>query len=194
MCLIHSIENEQYVHSSKNVSCHAYRITHVQIPDGTRIPLLSIHTVKHHLLNQNRNAPLQVLIVYHTGFGKKCFATEVAPIVAKIFNLSLKTSRVPQIWKSANLLPLPKESPLNSCNQLRPISLTDIIMRLFERCVYKTELAPVISHKIGSNQFAYKKGHNSTMALIKCQHAWLKWLDKDAKCVRALFLRFQQSL
>ena len=84
--------------------------------------------------------------------------------------MSLKTSKVPQIWKSANLLPLPKESPLNLCNQLRPISLTD-------------ELAPVISHKIGSNQFAYKKDHNSTMALIKCQHTWLKWLGKDAKYV-----------
>ena len=107
--------------------------------------------------------------------------------------MSLKTSKVPQIWKSANLLPLPKESPLNSCNQLRPISLTDIIMRLFERCVYKTELAPVISHKIGSNQFAYKKDHNSTMALIKCQHTWLKWLDKDAKYVRVLSFDFSKA-
>ena len=66
-------------------------------------------------------------------------------------------------------------------------------MRLFERCVYKTELAPVISHKIGSNQFAYKKGHNSTMALIKCQHTWLKWLDKDAKYVRVLSFDFSKA-
>ena len=66
-------------------------------------------------------------------------------------------------------------------------------MRLFERCVYKTELAPVISNKIGSNQFAYKKGHNSTMALIKCQHTWLKWLDKDAKYVRVLSFDFSKA-
>ena len=81
--------------------------------------------------------------------------------------MSLKTSNVPQLWKSANLSPLPKESPLNSCSQVRPISLTDIIMRLFERCVYKIELAPAIKHKTGPDQFTYK-GHNSTIALIKC--------------------------
>ena len=104
--------------------------------------------------------------------------------------MSLKTSNVPQVWKSANLLPLPKKSPLNSCSQLRPISLTDIIMRLFERCVYKTELAPAIRHKIGPDQFAYKEGHNSTMALIKCQHTWLEWLDKEAKYVRVLSFEY----
>ena len=59
-------------------------------------------------------------------------------------------------------------------------------MRLFERCVYKTELAPAIRHKTGPDQFAYKEGHNSTMALIKCQHTWLEWLDKEAKYVRVL--------
>ena len=92
----------------------------------------------------------------------------------------------------AKFITIPKESPLNSCNQLRPISLTDI-MRFFERCVYNTELAPVISHKIGSNQFAYKKDHNSTMALIKCQHTWLKRLDKDAKYVRVLSFDFSKA-
>ena len=162
----------------------------VQIPEGTRIPLLSINTVKHHLLNQKRSSAGPDNLPY---WFWKCFATELAPIVTEIFNISLKTSTVPQIWKSANLLPLPKESPLNSCSQLRPISLTDIIMRLFERCVYKTELAPAIRHKIGPDQFAYKEGHNSTMALIKCQHTWLKWLDKEAKYVRVLSFDFSKA-
>ena len=82
------------------------------------------------------------------------------------------TGIVPNTWKKANVLPLPKESPLKTCNQLRPISLT-AIMRLFERCVHKTELSHV-SEFIGQDQFVYKKGHNSTMALIKCHHTWLK--------------------
>ena len=59
--------------------------------------------------------------------------------------------------------------------------------------MYKIELAPVISHKIGSNQFAYKKDHFSTVALIKCQHIWLKWLDKDAKYVRVLSFDFSKA-
>ena len=67
------------------------------------------------------------------------------------------------------------------------ISLTDIIMRLFERCIYKNEIADVIYYSIDSDQYAYKVGHNSTMALIKCQHTWLKGLDNGAKYVRVYY-------
>ena len=49
-------------------------------------------------------------------------------------------------------------------------------MRLFERCVYKNDIVDVICDSIDSDQYAYKVGHNSTMALIKCQHTWLKRL------------------
>ena len=66
------------------------------------------------------------------------------------------------------------------------MSLTDIIMRLFERCVYKTEIADIIKDSIDSDQYAYKQGHNSTMALIKCQHMLPKHLDNTAKYVRVL--------
>ncbi|CAB4031069.1 Hypothetical predicted protein, partial [Paramuricea clavata] len=97
------------------------------------------------------------------------------------------------MWKHANVLPVPKESILNSLNQLRPISLTDIIMRLFERNVFKTEIAHVTRHAIDSDQFAYKEGHNSIMALIKCQHTWLRWLEGDAKYVRVLSFHFRKA-
>ena len=88
----------------------------------------------------------------------------------------------------AHIKPLPKESPLSSCNQLRPISLIAVIMRLFDRLVYRYELSSICNDYIGLDQFAYRKGHNSTMALIKCQHTWLKWLDGNADFVRIFFL------
>ena len=162
----------------------------LQISEGTRIPSLSLHEVRHFLLNQKRSSSGPDNLPH---WFWKSFAIELAPIVTEIFNMSLKTSKVPQKWKSANLLPLPKESPLNSCNQLRPISLTDIIMRLFEKCVYKSEIAPATRNNIGPDQFAYKKGHNSTMALIKSQHQWLEWLDKNANYVRVLSFDFSKA-
>ena len=107
-------------------------------------------------------------------------------------NFSLDLAPVINTWKKVNVLPLPKESPLKTCNKLRPISLTAIIMRLFERCVHKTELSRV-SEFIGHDQFAYKKGHNSTVALIKCHHTWLKWLDNDANYVRIFSFDFSKA-
>ena len=63
----------------------------------------------------------------------KDFAQLSAPVITKICNLSIEQQCV---WKLANVTPLPKESPLTECNQLRPISLTNI-MRLFERVANK---------------------------------------------------------
>ena len=82
------------------------------------------------------------------------------------------------------LMPLPKETPFRTCNQLRPISLTNIIMRLYETVVFRSELSNVINNSIGSDQFVYRKGLNTTMALVKCQHEWLRRLDSDADFIR----------
>ena len=34
------------------------------------------------------------------------------------------------------------------------------------------------------NSENFEKRHNSTMALIRCQHSWPKWLENDAQFVR----------
>jgi hypothetical protein len=64
-------------------------------------------------------------------------------------------------------------------------------MRLFEKIVYKSELANLSI--IGSDQFAYRKNHNSSMALVKCYHKWTQWLDKDADFVRVFSFDFSKA-
>ena len=121
------------------------------------------------------------------------FAHDLAPAVADVFNSSLQQHKVPSSWKMAHIKPLPKESLLSGCNQLRPISLTVVIMRLFDRLVYRYELSSICNDYIGLDQFAYRKGHNSTMALIKCQHTWLKWLDGNDDFVRIFSFDFSKA-
>ena len=78
---------------------------------------------------------------------------------------------------------IPKESPLENCNQLR-ISLLDF----FENLILKFELTGALKSLIRPDQFATKKILIlTTMALVKrSQHNWLKWLDGDADFVRVL--------
>ena len=114
-------------------------------------------------------------------------------MITTIFNTSIKLGIVPDEWKLANLLPIPKEPPCIEPNQLRPISLTNIIVRLFERAIYTTELSPVMEKVTHEHQFAYKKGHSSTMALIKAQHTWMEWLDGDASMVRVFSFDFSKA-
>lgn len=66
---------------------------------------------------------------------------------------------------------------------VKTISLTDIIMRIFERLVYKQEIFATLQSSIGPNQFACQEGHNATVVLLKCQHYWLNWVDKGADFV-----------
>ena len=114
------------------------------------------------------------------------YAQYLAPIITKILNSSLSQQYVPLMWKLANITPIPKESPLTDCPQLRPISLTDIIMRILEKNVFKQEISLQAKKVIDEDQFAYKEGTSTTTALIKCQHNWLKWLDDDAEYVRVI--------
>ena len=117
----------------------------------------------------------------------------MAPVITDLFNASLLKHTVPLLWKEANIRPVPKEQPFTSCNQLRPISLINIIMRLFERLVYRNELSFVCDNHIDLDQFAYRKGHNSTMALLKSQHNWLKWLDGNVDFVRIFSFDFSKA-
>ena len=55
------------------------------------------------------------------------------------------------------------------------------------------ELSNICNDYIDFDQFAYRGGHNSTMALIKCQHTWLKWLDGNADFVRIFSFDFSKA-
>ena len=80
-----------------------------------------------------------------------------------IFNLSIKFQTVPCIWTLANISLISKETPLSqSLNQLRPISVTDIIIRLLKKIIYVVEVKPVIRSHVSSDQFrkAYGEGTN----------------------------------
>ena len=67
-------------------------------------------------------------------------------------------------------------------------------MRIFEKLVFKQEISAKLKSIIGKDQFAYRKGSNTTMAIIKCQHQWLKWLeDEDIDFIRVISFDFSKA-
>ena len=112
------------------------------------------------------------------------FPSPPGSAVIMLFNHSLQQQSMPWIWKLAKVTPIPKESPyLTSCNQLWPISLTNIITRIFEKLQVRFEISEAFKSLIRPDQFAYRQSLNTTMVLLKSQHNWLKWLDNDADFV-----------
>ena len=61
-------------------------------------------------------------------------------------------------------------------------------------CGIKQEISANLKSIIGKDQFAYRTGSNTTMAIIKCQHQWLKWLeDKEVDFVRVISFDFSKA-
>ena len=64
-------------------------------------------------------------------------STLAAPLTA-LFNTSLRYGVIPALWKTAHVIPLPKKQhPRSIEKDIRPISLTPIVSKIFESIVMK---------------------------------------------------------
>ena len=70
---------------------------------------------------------------------------------------------------------------------------TNIIMRLFERLIFKEEMSTEFKSIINNDQFGFRDGCNTTLALLKCQHFWLSALDRDSDFARVLSFDFSKA-
>ena len=119
--------------------------TRLQIPAGTRLPTVNECDVRNLLSHQKRTASGPDEFPYWLW---RDYSHHLAPVITKIFNCSLRHQTVPSLWKLANVSPIPKESPLTECNQLRPISLTNIIMRILSVSFANKKYLPSSSQRL----------------------------------------------
>ena len=59
-------------------------------------------------------------------------ATNIAPSLAKLFNISIKLGHFPTCWKTSSVVPVPKSSKHNEVANYRPISLLPVVNKLLE--------------------------------------------------------------
>ena len=63
----------------------------------------------------------------------KKFALELTEPLTNIINASFRSKIVPNLWKQGYITPLPKTNKPESCNDLRPITITSIFARIAEK-------------------------------------------------------------
>ena len=73
----------------------------------------------------------------------KSAATELAPALAMLFQLSLDLGEVPQDWREAYVVPLFKKGDRHQASIYRPVSLTSITCKLLEHIVHTNYLDSV---------------------------------------------------
>jgi hypothetical protein len=120
------------------------------------------------------------------------FAAILCEPLCAIFNQSLREGHFPSSWKQANVLPIPKTQPPTSIdNDLRPISLTPTISKIFEALVGR-HIISAMHGKFDQQQFGAIRGRSTVHALIDVTHTWLKALD-GGNSVRAVFIDYRKA-
>ena len=120
----------------------------------------------------------------------KDHAALLAPALTAIFNCSLREGKLPNEWKMANIIPLPKINPSASIyKDIRPISLTPIAAKVFESIVMEW-IDDTIMSNVDPKQFGGLAGTSTTDALVEMTHKWYEATDKPNTYIRIVLLDF----
>ena len=123
---------------------------------------------------------------------KECSHLLAAPVTA-IFNSSLREGVLPKLWKTATIIPVSKKHPpVTIENDIRPISLTPIIAKVFESLVLKW-VDYYVKPQIDDKQYGGMAGTCTTDALVEMLHKWYESTDVTGNFVRVLFLDYSKA-
>ncbi|KAK3533009.1 hypothetical protein QTP70_006242 [Hemibagrus guttatus] len=113
-------------------------------------------------------------------------------LTALIFNRSLELCEVPACFKRSIIIPIPKKPKITGLNDHRPVALTSVVMKSFERLVL-AYLKNITGPLLDPLQFAYRANRSMDDAVNVGLHFILQHLDKSATYVRLLFVDFSSA-
>ncbi len=99
---------------------------------------------------------------------------------------------VPTCFKATTIIPVPKKSSPSCFNDYRPVALTPIPMKCFERLVMQ-HIKSVLPPSLDPFQFAYRSNRSTDDAIATALHPALTHLDKKDSYVRMLFIDFSSA-
>ena len=122
----------------------------------------------------------------------KYCASQLSYVFTQLFTWSVKVSVVPSVWKNSTICPVPKNRNPSALNDYRPIALTSIVMKCFERIMLRTLLAQTQPH-LDPFQFAYKQNRSTDDATLTLLHKAYSHLDTPKSFARILFIDFSSA-
>ncbi|KAI8479105.1 hypothetical protein Bbelb_431700 [Branchiostoma belcheri] len=106
----------------------------------------------------------------------KEFACELSEPFTDILNTSLLEGSVPDEWKNAIVVPIPKTTP-PSVEEVRPISLTSLLAKVAESFITTWAVSDILPG-IDDQQFGCLKGRSTTHCLLDITNQLFKASDK----------------
>ena len=124
----------------------------------------------------------------------KEYTSILAVAVTSLMNSSLNEQTLPQIWKSADVTPIAKNSQVERIsNDLRPISLTPTLSKIAEDYIVHVHVKPAVLEQIGKDQFECTQHSFTSHALINMIHQWTKATDSTGASVRVFVLDYKKA-
>ncbi|KAK3518582.1 hypothetical protein QTP70_004083 [Hemibagrus guttatus] len=124
-------------------------------------------------------------------------AEQLADVFTDIFNIFLSMLKmlptiVPMCLKTTTIIPVLKKSPVSCLNDYRPVALTPIIMKCFERLVMR-QIKHLLPPSLDPMQFAYHPNRSTDDAISTTLHLSLTHLENKDTYVRMLFINFSSA-
>ena len=122
----------------------------------------------------------------------KDYADQLCGVLLHIFNLSLSLEKVPLLWKTLCLVPVPKTAHPREPNHFRPVALTSHLMKTMER-IALSHLHGLVNSEMDPLQFAYGPGIGVDDTVIYLLHMSLSHLESTESTVRVMFFDFSSA-
>ena len=117
-------------------------------------------------------------------------ADAMAPHLSVVFRRFVRLGSFPACWRQANITSIPKGPPSPSVANYRPISITLVLSKVFERLVSVCHGRFMErSGVLPTTQFAYRKGLGTCDALLCVAHTLQSALEngQEARIVQTDF-------
>ena len=107
--------------------------------------------------------------------------------------LSLLASKFPEVWKTAEITPIPKQGNHELPNNNRPISLLPALSKVCERVAYNQFVTYLTTkERLTTKQSGNKKWFSTETSLIHTTDAFLKGID-DKKLTACVLLDMSKA-
>ena len=120
-------------------------------------------------------------------------AHSLAEPVLKILNLSILQTKVPSLLQTAKIVPIAKCKAPMGPEDYRPISITPVISRFFERIIMKNFISAQYNSWLPKNQHGFRNSASTTTAMICLQQEIASFQKSKADYIQILSIDLSKA-
>lgn len=114
-------------------------------------------------------------------------ALELCPVLFSVMQESYHTAWWPTLWRTSTIITLPKKPRPFEPNHYRPVALTPIVSKCYEKLIL-CAILPTVSPQPDKLQFAYKAKCGTEDAVACLLHSLLQHLETPGNSAAGLFV------